>query len=246
MKKIHLKKKRKKSNIIIIIIILIFVGIYLTFKFINDKVTPVFLDYATLQAGKIATLVINQAINNEVMDNLNIDDLFITSKDKNEKVTSVDFNPKTVNKMLSMVTSNVHEYLEDLENGEINKLGIRDTILLSDNLKLKKGIIFEIPSGLVFNNVILANIGPKIPVKLNLIGDIATNISTKVTDYGINNALIEVIISIKVYEQVILPYTSKQITVETDIPIAIKLLQGETPSYYYSGLNSSLITPKVD
>lgn len=246
MKKMNLKKKRKKSNLIVIIIIFIFIGIWVSFKIINDKITPVFLDYATLQAGKIATLVINQAISNEVTDTLNVDDLFITSKDKDGKINSVDFNPMMVNKMLSKITSNVHEYLEALENGEINKLGIKDTMLLSDNLKLKKGIIFEIPSGLVFNNVLLSNIGPKIPVKLNLIGDIASNISTNVTNYGINNALIEVIINIKVYEQVILPYTAKQITVQTDIPIAIKLLQGETPSYYYNGLNSNLVTPNVD
>lgn len=245
MKKMNLKKKRKKGNFIVIIIVLIFIGIWVTFKIINDKITPVFLDYATLQAGKIATFIINQAVNKEITDELNIDELFITSKDIDGKINSVDFNPKTVNRMLNLITSKVNEYLDALENGNISELNINNN-LLSDDSKLKKGIIFEIPSGLVFNNVLLSNIGPKIPVKLNLVGDITSNISTSVTDYGINNALIEIIVNIKVYEQVILPYTSKQIEVEIDIPIAIKLLQGETPSYYYNGLNSNLITPNVD
>ena len=245
MKKMNLKKKRKKGNFIVIIIVLIFIGIWVTFKIINDKITPVFLDYATLQAGKIATFIINQAVNKEITDELNIDELFITSKDADGKINSVDFNPKTVNRMLNLITSKVNEYLDALENGNISELNINNN-LLSDDSKLKKGIIFEIPSGLVFNNVLLSNIGPKIPVKLNLVGDITSNISTSVTDYGINNALIEIIVNIKVYEQVILPYTSKQIEVEIDIPIAIKLLQGETPSYYYNGLNSNLITPNVD
>lgn len=245
MKRMNLKKKRKKVNLIVIVTMLIFVGVWMAFKIINDKITPVFLDYAAVQATRIATIVISQAINKEVSDSLNVDDLFIISKDDKGKINSVDFNPMTVNKLLNMTTSNVHEYLDALENGEIDKLNINKN-LLTDGLKLKKGIIFEIPSGLVFNNVLLSNIGPKIPVKLNLIGDIASNIRTVVTNYGINNALIEVVINIKVYEQVILPYTSKQITVETDIPIAIKLLQGETPSYYYNGLNSNLITPNVD
>ena len=93
-------------------------------------------------------------------------------------------------------------------------------------------------SGVVFDNIILANIGPKIPVKLNMIGDILTNINTKVTDYGINNAVVEIIVDVEVYEQVILPFTTKRITINTDIPIAVKLIQGEIPSYFFSNLKT--------
>ena len=134
-----------------------------------------------------------------------------------------------------MIKANIFEYLEDLENGNIEK--IKNTALFSS--RIKEGIIFEIPSGVVFNNIILANIGPKVPVKLNLTGDILTNISTKVTDYGINNAVVEVIVNVEVYEQVILPFTTTRITINTDIPIAIKLIQGEIPSYYFNNLKTS-------
>ena len=37
----------------------------------------------------------------------------------------------------------------------------------------------------------------------------------------------------------ILPFTTKRVTINTDIPIAVKLIQGEIPSYYFNNLKTS-------
>lgn len=236
MKKIKLKKrKHSKLNFFLFVIILMIISIVFLFTYINKKITPVFLEYAEFQASKIATYVISKAIDEEVSKNLDIEDLFISSKDSSGNIKSIDFNPITINKISNLIKSNIFEYLEDLENGNIEK--IKNTALFSS--RINEGIVFEIPSGIIFNNVLLANIGPKVPVKLSLTGDILTNIHTKVTDYGINNAVIEVVINVEVYEQVILPFTTKRVTINTDIPIAVKLIQGEIPSYYFNNLKTS-------
>lgn len=236
MKKIKLKKRRhSKLNFFLFVIILMIISIVFLFTYINKKITPVFLEYAEFQASKIATYVISKAIDEEVSKNLDIEDLFISSKDSSGNIKSIDFNPITINKISNLIKSNIFEYLEDLENGNIEK--IKNTALFSS--RINEGIVFEIPSGIVFNNVLLANIGPKVPVKLSLTGDILTNIHTKVTDYGINNAVVEVVINVEVYEQVILPFTTKRVTINTDIPIAVKLIQGEIPSYYFNNLKTS-------
>ena len=235
MKKIKLKKrKHSKLNFFLFVIILMIISIVFLFTYINKKITPVFLEYAEFQASKIATYVISKAIDEEVSKNLDIEDLFISSKDSSGNIKSIDFNPITINKISNLIKSNIFEYLEDLENGNIEK--IKNTALFSS--RINEGIVFEIPSGIVFNNVLLANIGPKVPVKLSLTGDILTNIHTKVTDYGINNAVVEVVINVEVYEQVILPFTTKRVTINTDIPIAVKLIQGEIPSYYFNNLKT--------
>lgn len=236
MKKIKLKNKKKHNyNLLILIIILIFISIILVFKYINTKIMPIFLEYAEYQASKIATYVISKAVDEEVSKNLDIEDLFISTKDKEGNIKSIDFNPITINKISNMIKSNIFEYLEDLENGNMEK--IKNTMLFSS--RIKEGIIFEIPSGVVFDNIVLANLGPKVPVKLNMVGDILTDIKTKVTDYGINNVVIEVVIKVEVYEQVILPFGSKKITINTEIPIALKLIQGEIPSYFFNNLKTN-------
>ncbi len=137
--------------------------------------------------------------------------------------------------MVGLITSNVQDYLKKLEDGDIQSIGIKNTVTFASKDKLKKGIIYEIPSGLVFNNVIMTNIGPKIPVRLSLLGDVSTNFKTDVTNYGINNALIKLVITVEIKEQVILPFTSKQISVKTEVPLALKLMQGDIPHYYFNG-----------
>ena len=235
MKRIRLKKrKNNKWNMIILIIIILIISIIYVFNYINKKIAPIFLEYAEFQASKIATYVISKAVDEEVSQNLDLEDLFISTSDSEGNIKSIDFNPITINKISNMIKANIFEYLEDLENGNIEK--IKNTALFSS--RINEGIVFEIPSGVVFDNIILSNIGPKVPVKLSLIGDILTNISTKVTDYGINNVVVEIIVNVEVYEQVILPFTTKRITINTDIPIALKLIQGEIPSYFFNNLKT--------
>lgn len=241
-RRIRLKKKfiffKKKSNIFIFIIIFLIIMIILCFDYINAKVNPILLDYGEMEARKIASIIINDAIKKNVTDNIDVDELFLISYENNE-VKTIDFNPITVNKILTETTLIVQNNLKYLEQGKIELLNLTNNALLDYNQdKLRQGIIYEIPMGVIFGNSFLANIGPKIPVKFSLVGDIIGYINTNVTDYGINNALIEVNIILELSEQVILPFVIEKIKIETTIPIALKLIQGSVPNYYLNGLNS--------
>lgn len=242
-RKILIIKKRQKGKIINkIILLLIFLGlfIFLTFRFINAKVTPILLPYAESSVKKLTNLVINKAISKQVAEDLNIEDLFIITKDGSDQIKTIDFNPILVNKTLTIITNNIQLNLKYLEEGNIDLLELPDNIDIDyDENKISKGIIYEIPSGVIFKNALLSNIGPKIPVKLSIIGDIVSTVNTKVTNYGINNAMIEVGIIVEVEEMVILPLTTKKIKVETSIPVAIKLIQGTVPNYYFNGIDKN-------
>ncbi len=231
-KKIRLKFKKK--NIIILSLAAIFVSIFLVFNYINKKMTPILMNYAESKATNLATLVITQAVNNKVFKEMNPDDIFVTEKDSNGNTLSIDFNPITVNKLLNMVTKYVQDYLQKIEDGNIDNLGVSDSIFSDYDIgKLKHGIIYEIPSGVVFKNSLLSNLGPKIPVKLNLVGDVISDIDTNITNYGINNALVKVTLKVEVNMQVLLPFSKKNVRAQTNIPVALKLIQGGIPNFYY-------------
>ena len=242
-KKIIILNKNKKISVLnklIIILLLLFICIMLVFKFINKKVSPVLLSYAESSVRKLTNLIINKAISKQLAEDLNIENLFIITKDGNGEIKTIDFNPTLVNKTLTIITNNIQLNLKYLEEGNIDLLELPDNIDININEeKISKGIIYEIPSGVIFDNAILANIGPKIPVKLSIIGDIVSTVNTKVTNYGINNALIEVSIIVEVEEMVILPITTKKIKVESSIPVAIKLIQGTVPEYYFNGIDKN-------
>ena len=233
------KVEFKKRNIVLMIFIMIIIAIIIVFNFINKRVTPLFLDLAESETEKLATLIINDAVGKQVSDGLDSSLLYNINKDSKGNVSSIDFNSITVNKLLTTITSSVELNLKYLEEGRVDLLNVPDSVLVSyDKKDLKKGIIYKIPSGAVFNNTILSNIGPKVPVRLNLVGSITSNIKAKTTNYGINNALIEVYVDIKVTLEVILPYTKRKTSVESSIPIALKMIQGSVPSYY-SGANTN-------
>lgn len=239
MKRMHLKikrKKRKKSNLIIPIIILLIISISYVFKVFNEKALPIFMEYSELETKKIVSLIVTTTITEEVAKNTIMDDLFITSLDNNGNINTIDFNSSNVNLLLTRASKLVDQNLRYLENGEIDKLSIsRSTLSNYDSKKLVNGIFYELPSGIIFNNPILSNIFPKIPIKLDLIGNAISILNTDIESYGINSALLKVNIEITVEVKVLLPFTTKKIEVVSNIPIVMKIIEGNIPSYYLGG-----------
>ena len=249
-RRIHLKNQRKLKlgigNTIIIIFVLVIALTFLSINYLNKNVVPVLMSYATSQVKKFSNLIINRAISKQIAEELNVEDMFIITKSETGEIRTIDFDPIVVNKTLTKIVNTIQLNLKYLEEGKLDLLELPDNVLIEyDEEKLSKGIIYEIPSGVIFNNSLLANLGPKIPVKLSLIGDIVSNVNTKVTNYGINNALIEVSVFVQVESRVILPLITEIITVETDIPVAMKLVQGVVPDYLLNGLTNSSYSLKV-
>ena len=144
-----------------------------------------------------------------------------------------------VNDLINSITDRVYNMFNMLEYGDLNKLNIRENILTSNVNNTKDGIILEIPSGILFNNYLLSNLGPLIPLKISLTGEFESYVSTDVIEYGINNAMVSIYINIKVTEQVTMPFITKQITIENKIPIFMSLVNGTIPNYYISGFSKN-------
>lgn len=240
MRMILKKNKKKKNGLLITIAILISV-MTMTFLFINyysKKALPLILSYAEAETKKLTILVINKAVTKQI-NNMDTDELFDIAYNKDGEITLIDFNSKKTSKILSTMTSLVELNLRAVEEGKIDMLELPDNSLSDYNMNLlEKGIIVEVPLGIITNSSLLYNIGPKIPVKLSLVGDVVTGFSSEVVEYGINNALLKLMIDIKVDTKIILPIVSDQITIDCSIPIAMKVIQGKIPSYYIDGFTT--------
>lgn len=196
------------------------------------------MNYAEMEAKKLSSIVINKAISKHITERINGEDLFEITKDSNGEIRSIDFNTTLVNKFLTETTNSVQMNLRNIEKGDIDAIEFSDSVLTTyDREDLEKGIIFEISSGVIIGNPLLANVGPKIPVKINLVGDATSNVSAEVKDYGINSALIQVYVNLKISERVILPFYNKDIEIETKAPVALKVITGTVPKYYSHGLS---------
>lgn len=214
------------------------------FKIINQTMTPILLEQAELEINKFSTIIANKAISQALNDKINIEKIFNNTLSKDGYIQSIDFNTIAVNEILTIATESVQKDIKLLEKGEL----IIDDISDGKSSKLRKGIIAEIPLGVITKNTLFSNIGPKIPIRLNYIGDVISNISTKITQYGINNAMIEVKINLELTAKIIMPFISEKKKLEYDIPIATKIIQGVVPDYYGSELikNSSIYTLPIE
>lgn len=221
-----LKKRKNKKPIIIIIMILIS---FLIIQYINKQISPKLTHYASLEIRKLSNLIITKSLKTESLEKLNITDLFLITKNEKNEILTVDVNTVTLNKIILESTVNIQENLKQLEHGKIN----------NNNEENKNGVILKIPLGQIYNNFLLNNLGPKIPVKLKILGDMETKVNTNIKNYGINNALIEITLEIKVKEEVILPINTEEIIVTQSIPLAMKIIEGTVPNYYSGEINKS-------
>ena len=238
MKKVIFKRIKKKNIIALIIIFLIF-GIFMMISYVNEKITPIMIEIVEPEVSELSTAIVNNAIKKVVDEDFSKQDIFTTVLSNDGKIQTIDFNPIVVNKILSISTTAAYNDLKSLEEGNFINIGIENLGLSQTKIdKMKKGIITEVPIGVIFKNSLLANIGPKIPIKLHYVGNVNSNIVTKINSYGINNALLEIGIKLDIVAQIILPLTTKKINLECYIPIAIKVIQGTVPNYYSNGMEN--------
>ena len=184
------------------------------------------------EVNHLTTLVMNNCIKKYVNQTDNLDILKIERNDQNN-IERIHYDTKILNQTTTQITSMLEMDLDDMVKGNLEKIGL-NLNKLSDEYyeKTNKGILFTISMGSVTGNSLLANIGPKIPLNLSVVGDVTTKIDTKIKEYGLNNALVEVNIKLKVTTVIQMPFMSKKVTTKNTIPLTMEIIQGNIPNYY--------------
>ena len=248
-RRIHLKrkiiniKKLTRKNLIFITLIALVVSLYFSFVYLNNKFSPILLEYAEAEVSKLTSVLLGKAVTTEINDVIDVENLYIVERDNDGNIQSIDYNSKEVNEILIASVTAISTNIKYLSEGKIDKVTMGDTLENFydeyDDAKLKDGVIFEIPMGTIFKNPFLSNLGPKIPVKFYLIGDVTSNLNTTINSFAINSAYIETNLNLKVSLKITLPINSKIIEVQNKIPLAIKVIQGKIPEVYLNGYNQN-------
>lgn len=218
-----MKFKSKRTNNIVVDIYCITIAIIflITYIFIKDfsyKSEPILINFAEKEAIKISTILINNSISKVKIDN-NI----ITTDSENDIVT-FNFDNKKIQEISYLFTENLLNDIKKLSNNDFDKIK-------TDDLK------YEIPIGIIYNLPMLIEIGPKIVIKTMPINSIETNVEMQVKDYGINSAIIQVLLKVKLHTQIILPFNTDTYTVNKSIILESKIIQGNIPKYYSGSID---------
>lgn len=226
------KRERTKStnNIfkqVFIVLFLVFISSIILFNIYGGNVSPKTNDLVSEQIDELVYQFFNELITNDVINKESINDILeITKNDKGEILT-VNYDLEKTYTVLTNVSKILKDGLDDLQSGKIN-VSFYDRYIESGS----HGLVIKVPLFLGSNNIFLNNLGPKIPVLINFSETLLTNIRTKVTNYGFNNALLEVYITVEMQKIIITPLQKESPKFNYDILIGALVVNGSVPEFY--------------
>lgn len=213
-----MRLKRKKKTNYFVIFLIVFVITRIMLKDIGSKLA--------YHIENIVIKNVNKSVYNNVFSILGSDELgseellevISLSKNNDGEVISVDYNMNIAYDVLSNCMEDLYSSITSLDMSSLYKSGINN--------------VYYIPMGLIYNNVLLDNLGFRIPCKINFISDIDMGFKTKVKDYGVNNLLIELYLVIDIKNHIMSPSTYKEFGEKYEILVASKIVLGRIPMYY--------------
>jgi len=223
------------STILMITFILFLGMIVSSIIFINDGIKPAIMEIAERKTTEFATRGINAAV--RFSEDYDFDDIVNVSLNEQGYVSTWSLDSAMVGEINRVSTDRVEEFFRLMNEGrapgddEMN-LSSGEYGDTPEDIHEKDPTIVEIPIGMATGNTVLANLGPKIPVNLEFVGNVKTDVITKKEDVGINGTLITVYVLVEAEVQVIIPFSTSVKPVSTKIYVAKSVIMGDVPNFY--------------
>lgn len=193
---------------------------------------PGLIECAEDEVKHLTSVIMNNCIQKYIEESTTLD-LLTIERNSNQEIKRIQYNTKILNQTRTKILDILETDLDYLVKGNLEPIGLNLNKLSNEYYeKTSDGILFMVSVGSSTGNPFFANIGPKIPLNLQTIGDATADITTNITEYGMNNALIEVSIELEATTIIHMPFLSKEVTVKNTIPLTMEIIQGTIPGYY--------------
>ncbi|MCI9302728.1 sporulation protein YunB [Clostridium sp.] len=203
-KNINFKQFKLSSNFLIILFIIIVFN-FMIYVF-GKRILPTVLEVGETKIKAEAIKIINEESVNVYSENFKYDDIINIEKDSDGNITMIRADTVKQNYLASQVVLKCDKRLSELED-----LGIK------------------IPLGYLTNNVMFYNMGPKITVKMQQVGNITTSYESEFESAGINQTRHRIYLNLKATMKVIVPFNSKEVDVVCQIPVSDTIIVGKIP-----------------
>lgn len=166
------------------------------------------------QCQNIAKSVATQISNEQatiVMSRYSYDDLCNVSKDTNGNISMISSNVITINEIISDVAIKIQEELNKKENNS-----------------------FKIKLGSLTGTRILSGRGPNINIKLQVIGNLDTDLRSEFEEAGINQTLHRMYLQVECNVIILTPFKTTEQRIVNQVLLAEAVIIGTTPNTYYN------------
>ncbi len=208
------------------------------------------MEIATVKVDEFATRAINSAV--RYVEDYSFEDMLDITYDNEGHFATYNWNPSVISEINRVATDRVEEFFINVNRGD--PLVFEDPLLepydysdgAEDRAKQDPTLV-EIPLGQVTGNTVLANLGPKIPINLEIVGNVRTNVIREEEEFGINGAWVSLYINVEADVQIVIPFTTEVTTVNTEIYLDGGAIMGKVPDFYGGdGGGPSIAVPKDD
>ena len=157
-----------------------------------------------------------------------VDNLITLDKNKNEEIININIDTAKSYELMANIVKEL--------KGKSNNYGDVDSYAKNK----RESMVLRYPIGLASSNILLNNLGYRIPLKLILNSNVLTGIKTKVTNYGLNNALIEVYLRVSFVSNVIYFNMDEALKSDYEILLASRMVMGRVPDMFNGYLEKNV------
>lgn len=222
---------------------------------INEQMKPAVIAIALTQAEQLGNYAINYGQGEDVLTNLsgktdpnpypkiNMNKLIVTNLNSKKQVIDYSPDPQAVNQVKGIISNRILWFLRATEKGQISMTNGPVEDLAFHKHPKGEAVVADIPLGQVLNNALLSNYGPRIPVEMDVVSNVKTDVRWSYKNVGINNVIFMIYLDVKVRVNVIVPFAMKSETISQHLLLGSKILPLNVPYYYSSG--GSSLSPSI-
>lgn len=220
------KRRVILKNYIFIYLVIIFIEVFYSIDKIGLMISPKMINIIKNNISYYDNILIEEYLDTKELRDSYIEELITIDKNSKEEIVNIDINTSKSYILLNKIANN-------LKNSNST---YRDMYAKNK----KNYIVLRYPIGLISNNILINNLGYRIPIRLELNSNILTGIKSKVTNYGLNNALIEVYLRVKFTSNVVYFSLDDRVDNEYEILLASKMVMGRVPEMFNGYLEKSI------
>lgn len=181
-------------------------------KLVDMALGPTVVALAEMKVRAAALELIHRVVVEEVARDVGYADLVTYRTDKDGRVTVVEVNTQAVNGVAARAVTVLEQELEGLA-----------------------ALRWDVPLGAASGTALLADTGPRIPVKLHPAGAVTAEIDQRFTEAGINQTRHTVVLRVKAQMRILVPLVAKETAVAAEYPLAEGIIVGPVPQHYWRG-----------
>lgn len=199
------KKTRKVFKFSTIVIVMI-----VSFSTILNSTRPILDTLFKDKAKSVATIICNEE-STKIITNYKYEDLITIHRDKDNNITMIQSNITPINYIISDVGEKIQKRINETEKEKIH-----------------------INLGSFLGSKLLSGIGPNIPIKISLVGNVETDLRSEFKAEGINQTIHRIYLQVDCKINILTPYQVTQESISNQVLIAENIIVGKIPEAFYN------------